>query len=868
MLPHRRGAEIDDEIRHHIEEAVDRLLAEGWGPEAARREAERRFGDALRIRRELYRVRRESVPERLGVLLRSVGGDLRYAGRGLAARPSFAAASIATLALGLGAAVAVFAVVDALLLRPLAYRDAQRWVEVVQVRDDGGYSRGLSADVLREWRGAADGIVDGWVAFVSAPVVRTDGDSPEALSGVAVTAGAERLLGIPLLFGRGFTGEDSRPGAPPVALLARAYWERTGADRDVLGRTLRTEAGPAVVVGVLDDGPRFPTYGGARDVWVPLRDDFTWADRGPTRAQGVWAHLADGVMLPAAQERMDVIAEALSAERSDVGPRRVALTEVRPFRGNPPLRRALWTLAATVAAILLIAVVNGVNLALVRASARGRELAVRVAIGGSRARLLRQFLVEGAVLGLLGGVAGALLAHGALAAARGILPSELVFFTPHAITVETRTIAFAAGASVVAGILLGLLPALQALRGQAPFLALGGRGDDGPSLRRLRHGLVAAQVALTMTLLVVAVLLTRSMAHLLAVDAGFEVARVAMADLVPSPTRYPDAPARAAFLRRLEEALEARPEIESVSIATGSGFSSGDELQAEGHPEPASRPTLIPFTVVGEDWFATVGAELIAGRALTGADAATNNVIVDRDMARLLWSDDAPLGRRFRIREGAEWMTVVGVVRELRLMGRDQREGPYQFLAARDADAVGSFMRVAMRTSGASEALLPVFRETLRSVDPEQWVWRLRTGAAALAEEEDTPRFLLTVMALLAGVATLLSAVGLHGVLAYVVGRRRRELGVRMALGADPRRVRRTVLREGLTVVAGGAALGALGALALSGTVGRLLYQMEPIDPVAYGVTVLLLLVVACVAAWSPAYRATRVDPVEVLRAE
>jgi predicted permease len=653
-----------------------------------------------------------------------------------------------------------------------------------------------------------------------------------------------------------------------VALLARDYWERVGGDRNILGRALRTEVGPVVVVGVMDDGPRFPTYGGARDLWVPLRDDFTWADREPRGVQGIWAHLSDGVALSAAQERMDVIAEALAATVPSDRTWRVGLTQLRRFRGNPPLRRALWTLAATVAAILLIALVNGVNLALVRASARGRELAVRVAIGGSRGRLLRQFLAEGAVLGLLGGFAGALLARATLAVLRGILPSEVVFFTPHSITLEARTLTFAAGASLVAGTLLGLLPALQALRGQHAFLALGGRGEDGPSLRRLRYGLVVTQVALTMTLLVVAGLLTRSMARLLAVDAGFEVERVAMADMEASPTRYPDAPARADFLRRLEEALEARPEIESVSITTGTGFSFGEDLEAEGEPEPASHPDIIPFTAIGEDWLATVGAELIAGRALTAADAEMKNVVVDRDMAHLLWNDDAPLGRRFRRGEGDDWMTVVGVVRELRLMGRDQRQGPYQFLEARGPDAVGGFMSVAMRTSGPPEALLPVFRETLRGVDPEQWVWRLRTGAQALAEQEDMPRFLLTVMALLGGVATLLSAVGLHGVLAYAVGRRRRELGVRMALGADPQRVRRTVLGQGLALGVGGVALGALGAFALSAVLERLLYEMEPQDPVAYGATILLLLAVACTAAWTPAYRATCVDPVEVLRAD
>jgi predicted permease len=618
----------------------------------------------------------------------------------------------------------------------------------------------------------------------------------------------------------------------------------------------------------MDEGPRFPTWGGARDLWVPLRDDFTWADRNPRGVQGVWAHLSGEVTVPAAQARLDGIAASLDNALPSDASWRINVRELRPFRGNVPLRRALWTLAATVAAILLIALVNGVNLALVRASARGRELAVRVAIGGSRGRLLRQFLIEGTVLGTMGGVAGVLMARGTLAAVRGILPSEVEFFTAHAIAIDARVLAFGVGASLMAGIAIGLVPALQSIRGQRPFLVLAGRTDDSPSLRRLRYGLVVTQVALTMTLLVTAGLLTRSMAHLLAVDPGFEVERVAMADLMASPSRYPDAASRSEFLHRLEDALEARPEIEAVSIATGSGFASGGHLQAEGLEKPEGEPSIIPFTDVAEDWFATMSAELTAGRALTSADAAPDNVVIDRDMARLLWNDEAPLGRRFRMDEGRDWMTVVGVVRELRLMGRDQREGPYQFLRARAPEAIGVYMGVAMRTNGSPEALLPVFRETLRAVDPEQWVWRLRTGAQALAEEEDTPRFLLTVMALLACVATTLSAVGLHGVLAYAVGRRRRELGVRMALGAEPGRVRRSVLAEGFVMATGGIVLGTLGALALSGVLQRLLYEIEPRDPFVYAATLVLLVAVALLAAWAPAYRATRVDPVDVLRAD
>lgn len=379
---------------------------------------------------------------------------------------------------------------------------------------------------------------------------------------------------------------------------------------------------------------------------------------------------------------------------------------------------------------------------------------------------------------------------------------------------------------------------------------------------------MAAQVALSMTLLVVAGLLTNSLTRLLAVHPGYDYERVALASLMVSPTRYPDGAARVEFLTRLEQELETHPEIQSVTVITGSGFSFGEELEAEGGEPRTDQPQLIPFAAVAEDYFSTIGMRLVSGRSLGQDDRESDNVIVNEELARFLWGPGNAVGRRFRYGDDADWMTVVGVAQELRLMGRDDRSGPYQFLRARGSDSAGQYAEVAMRTRADPRDLVPVFRETLRTVDPEQWVWKLRTAAQALAEEEDQPRFLVTLMGLLAAIAVTLAAVGLYGVLAYSVGRRSRELGIRMALGADRYGLRTKVLGEGFVVAGVGVAIGIGGALLVSRTVEGLLFDLDGHDPATFVVAALVLLTVAMVASYLPARRATQVDPVQVLNAE
>jgi putative ABC transport system permease protein len=696
--------------------------------------------------------------------------------------------------------------------------------------------------------------------------VRTDGEAVEEVRIVAVTPGVDTLLGIPLLSGRAFSPEDARPGSPDVAVLGRGYYERLGGDPSILGRTLRLETGQVTVVGVLRGDMRFPTWGGEPDLWIPIRDDLTAADRPLTNVAGFWARLRPGIDLATAQRRADVLAEALQARQPLEGGWEVRLIPLGTHRVRPGLGRALLTLSLTGAAIFLIACVNGVNLLLVRATVRSRELAVRMAIGGSRLRILRQLLVEGVMLGVLGGIAALALAVLAVSALRGIIPWVVAYSSPHALEIEARTLVFTFGASLVVGAVLGLVPALQVMHDSSLSPLSRRAADDGPDRRRLRNGLVIAQVTLSVTLLVIAGLFVKSFARLVSVDPGYEYEHIALAHIGLSPTRYAQATDRGRFFRQLEESLEAHPGIEAVTLTGGRGFRRV-ALQSESGVTPSEQPGLVPSASIAFDYLDVMGVPLVAGRGFDAGDVGTDAVIIDQDLARFLWAGDAT-GRRFRFGDDGEWLRVVGVVGDLRLMGRDQREGPYQILYPASPDRADGWVEVAVRAAGDPRAVLGAVREAVRAIDPEQLIWRLRTAADALAEDEEERRFLVTLMSLLAGIAVALAGVGLYGVLAFSVARRDRELAVRMALGADLRHVRGMVLGEGLTVASAGVVLGLAGALAGSRVVAQLLYEVEPHDPATLVMTALLFLAVAAAASLLPALRATRVDPAETLRRE
>lgn len=864
-----RGAEW--EIRHHLEERVDRLVEEGWDPAQARAEAERRFGDVGRVRRELVAMgRTDEGRRRVMSAFETTVQDIRYALRNVRRQPLFAVTLILTLALGIGGSAAIFTVLDALLLRPLPYDDPERIVELGLALDDGITLPFVYWDQVDDWRERGDFLTE--MAFYDgAAVVRTDGDLPENLRALVVSHDLDDFLGVRPALGRAFTAADAAPGGPSTALLTHPYWERLGRPAGVVGMELRLDAGTYTVVGVLPPSFKFPVAGSA-ELWLPVRSDGTGAGR-PLRRASVVGRIPEGLSLEAAQARADRVAAALAEDQPTESGWNVTLGPITRWRANRDVRRAVWMFAGAVGGMLLIALVNGVNLLLVRSAARARELGVRRAIGASRGRLVRQLVTESLVVALVAGVVAVALALGGVGALRGVMPSEFAFSSVYEFSVGPRPLLFTFLVSVGAGTVLGMLPALRTgregrLLPGRPGARPGRGGRPGP-----RNLLVILETAVSVTLLAGAGLLANSFARLARTDPGFDPEGLVMMEIGLSEARYTSGVERAAFLREVEARVEAIPGIEGATVADGlptsSGFSFGVSLEAEGRPAPSEgQPFLVPTVSVSPDYLEVMGMPLQAGRNLRPGDAEGRNALIDEALAAYLWPGESPLGRRFRISEDGAWQTVVGVVADQKMMGLDDRQGRFEIFHALSDERVRSHMALAVRTAGDGEAVVQALRRAVQELDPQQPVREIVTARAALAESIAKPRFLLTVMGFLAGTAVVLTAVGLYGVLSYVVARQRRDMGIRIALGATRGRVRGRVLGRGMALAGAGTLLGLGAALALDRLIQSLLFGVEPGDPATMVVVAGLVLGVSSLACYLPARRATRVDPVEVLAAD
>jgi putative ABC transport system permease protein len=500
-------------------------------------------------------------------------------------------------------------------------------------------------------------------------------------------------------------------------------------------------------------------------------------------------------------------------------------------------------------------------------------MSVRTAVGASRPRLLRQVVTEAMVLATAAGIMAVALAWVGSAAAETVMPEEVRWSSVYEFGLEGRTLAFTFLLTWLVGLVLGALPALQASR-------LGARGTKGigrmttpsPAQHRLEHLLLGIEVAMAVALLAGAGLFMNSFTRLTSTDPGFEPERVLTLDLSLSETRYSTPVERADFFRRLGERIDAIPGVEGVARAVGlpprAGMSFGDALQTAEGVVPDEQPFWVPLAGAGPDYLEVLGIELQAGRPLEPEDAGLRNVVVDRPMADLLWPGEGALGRQFKVGDEGQPFTVVGVTEDLKLLGMDDRRGRFDYLYALADTAAGSFGSLAIRTAGEPEALMPAIRQAVFEIDGEQPISELITGEQALAGSLQKPRFLVTVMGLLAAVATILAMIGIYGIAAYVVGQRRKEIGIRIALGAPIARVRFRVLSRAVAWSLAGTVLGLTLAVMLDGAAGELLYDVAPGDPWTYAAAAMLMLVVATLAGDAPARRAARVDPVEVLKTE
>jgi predicted permease len=857
------------EIEHHIEERVERLVGEGWDEDAAREEASRLFGDVAAYTDEAVGIARDTrsrrwTMERLG----DVGRDLRWTFRGVRRSPTFATTLVLTLALGIGGITSIFAVLDAVLLRPLPYDAPDELVDAWMAVNEQTTVPFLPASQADSWRFAMEDILTTGTSQ-GMNLVRTDG-TPELIRALAVSHDLDELLGVRMRLGRAFSEEDSRAGAERVALMTYPYWVRSGADEQAVGRTIRLEEETWTVVGVLPYDFKYPVAG-TNELWIPLWTDGTAGGHGVDRLE-VIGRLQPGVTIERAQERAEVIAESLAREEPTAAGWDVRLRDVGAWRGNSDLRRSLWMLVAAGGLMLLIALVNGVNFLLLQAQARARDFAVRRAIGASGRRIFQAVVTESVVLGVVSGGAAALVAALALEGIKGILPSDFAFASVYPFVVEGRTVTFAFALGLLAGLLGGLGPALWTARqkSRGPSSAMNVRGGSGRSAR-FRQLLVVTEVGLSVALLVGASLFLRSFSSLVRTDPGFDAESIAVAELTLSRRVYTEGADARHFANRVVERVASLPGAEAA-IATqglppdGGGLFFGEEFQAEG-AEPIGEFRVLPFAVVPPEYVEVLGLEIIAGRGLVAGDADADHVVIDRDLAIDLFGSEAPLGSRFRVREGEAWMTVVGVVDELKLGGLDDQYGGWAMMQAEDAETISANFQIVARGRDP-EALLPGIRAAIAEVDGQQPIRALHTAQAALGASMARPRFLLVLMGSLAGLALVLAFVGTYGVMAYAVRRRRRETAIRIALGASADRIQARILRSGLALAAGGVASGVILASALTRYAEALLYQIEPLDPLAFGMAAVTMITAAAAASWLPARRATRVDPVVLLREE
>jgi len=798
--------------------------------------------------------------------------DIRHAVRRLAKSPGFTIAAVVTLALGIGATTAIFSVVDAVLLRPLTFRDPGRLVLVWErfaARDQT--TNVVNPANYLDWRDRATSFSD-LAAFGWSQQTFT-GDVPELVQGRSVTPNFFHTLGLAPLLGRTFTAAEAAPGGPNVIVLGYGLWRRRfGGDSGIVGRSVPVAVGSAIVLGVMPRELRSMPWG-TEQFWEPMRLNESDRSRGG-RYTMVVGRLKPGVTQAAAQSEMDIITRSLQQEYPAFNTGWTANVVTLTDQVVGSARRALLVVLGAVILVLLIAAANVGNLVLARVEGRQRELAVRTALGASRARLVSQWLAESILLAVAGGTAGVVLARWGVDLLVALAPPYVPRLAE--IAVDTRVLAVAAFVSIAVGIGAGL-PAALGVTTQG--LAVGLRGESGRTTsdrlaRRWRDGLVVVQVSLALVLLSGAGLLVRSLQRLASVAPGFDVSHLTtMAIDLPGAT-YADSARLTNFYAQLAERARALPGVSDVgatSLVPLVPMNSATRFTIVGRPEPKPGEwTSADIRTVDPGYFATMRIPLERGRAFTAADRTTSPpvIVINETMARQFWPGADPVGARVQVNwtHPDQHPEIVGVVGDVRGSALDADVRPTIYFAYAQ-EPTGS-MTLVVRHSGEPGPLVGAVRSIVRDLDRDVPLTDVATMATRLTRSMSDRRYPMLLLSGFAVLAMLLAAIGLYGLLSYVVSRRTREIGVRMALGADQPTVLRMVLRDGVRLTLIGVVAGAIASVAAARALGHLLYGVGPTDPLTFAAVGLLLVVVATIASYLPAARATRVDPVEALRTE
>jgi putative ABC transport system permease protein len=803
-------------------------------------------------------------------MMRTLLQDLKYGGRALVKNPGFAVVAVVVLALGVGANTAIFSVVNAVLLRPLPFPGAERIVAFAGVNSSKGISQSnMSAPDFKDWR-AEQKSFDGLAMYTAGSANMTGGDEPERVAASAVSADFFRVLAVGATRGRAILPEDTELGRDPVAVIGHGLWvRRFGSDPGVIGKRIEISGRSLEVVGVMPEGFNFPQRA---EVWSPLQLDVSKEARD-NRSYPVIARLKEGVTLEAARAEMDAVTGRLAQEYPVTNGGWGLQLERLQDSIVGQLRKLLLVLLAAVGLLLLIACANVANLTLVRAAARRRETAVRLALGASRVRVVRQLLTESLLLAFAGGALGVGLSVWLTALLVALSPKN----TPRLdeAGVDARVLLFALGAAVLTGVVFGLAPALQASRtslGEA--LKEGGRGM-AEARGRARGLLVVAEIAVSLVLLVGAGLLVKSFMRLQKVSPGFDASNVLTMRVSLPGARYPEPRKKAEFYASLTERLKSLPGVESAAATlslplNGSNFSVGRAYIREGRPLTPEESANSAYSVVTPEYFRALRIPIVKGRTFEDRDdvGAEMVAVVNETLARTAFAGEDAIGKQITIWRDEKFpRRIVGVVADARPQSLDADAGPQVYVPERQ-DAIWGGMSLVVRTKGDPEALTQAVRNEVRALDRNQPVYDVKTLAQVVADSTAYRRLAALLMAGFACVALLLACVGLYGVISYAVARRTHEIGIRMALGARPRDVLRLVLRQGGALVLAGVGLGVAAAFAASRALASMLYEVSPGDPATYALVAVLLACVALLACLVPARRATKVDPMVALRYE
>jgi len=867
--------ELDEEIASHIRLAIADRVERGETAEEASHAARLEFGNVVIVK--------EVTREMWGwIALEHLAKDVRYACRALRKAPGFAAVAVATFALGIGANTAMFSVINAVMLRPLPFPEPKRLVSVTEVdqrRGDAG-SSSVAWPNFFEWRSRSKAF-EQMSAYHERAFTMVVGGRPVHTPGAIVSADLFATLGVQPVLGRGFRSEEERAGSDVVVISDGLWRSEFGAAASAVGSVTTINSRPFTIVGVMPGGFRFPFGVPAAQMWVTCAEDARTDEPGDTPMTAergahfisVVGRLRRGTTLPAAQVDLDAVAAALAREYpDDNGNRGVKLTpQLESLVGDT--RRPLVVLLAAVGCVLLIACVNLANLLLVRGAVRGKEIALRVALGASRRRIVTQLLTECVVLSAFGTAAGLLLASWSIRFVVQVSPANLRGLDE--VTIDRFVLAFTAAVGFASALAFGTLPAwLESRAEPRAGLDESGRATAGRRHGRMRATLVVSEMALGVVLLIGAGLLLRSFHRLAHSDPGFDGSHVVTAKFTLPDNRYPYRK-QIAFYDELLADLNALPGVQAsaASPLPLSGLRYSISFQLPGAKVPASEQPSAAFGMVGPGYFRALQIPIVAGRDFTAADddAATRVVVVNESFAHRYLAGRDPIGQRIKpglstTEKETPWREVVGVVRDVRHLALNEPARPTYFVPY--AQGLISSLFIVIRSATPTTVVVDQVRRAVLRKDPELALYDARTMDEYLTLSVAPARFQTMLLTLFAALALVLTAVGLYGVVAYGVAQRTREFGIRLALGARPREVLHLVLRNAMRLAGAGIAAGIVAAAFATRLLGSALYEIRPLDPLTFAAVAATLVAVALAASFVPAHRATRVDPIQALRTD